>query len=631
MQALLLALIAPALAGPDTAMIGFQSAQDQAQVQAAVARLGGRIRYCYPLARLCAADFSAEPPLARLSALPGVRYALRDELMPVTQEASYPDADGTSDCSDLWELDRMEATSAWDLADGSGAEPVAIEDSGFLLTHEELSGTSAYTWDYGDSDSGVEVVYGVTVPGHGTFIAGMISANGSNSAGRAGLAPGGSIAYQKIADRSSALYYSYAINAMSDVAGGDAGGARILSYSLASNSSYTPFEDAVEGLGDAGVLLVAAAANCTSAHCSDADNDRYPEYPASYDGDFIISVAGTLEDDTLNPYSHYGATSVDLAAPGADLCSLGIDSNSDYETESGTSYATPLVAAAASLVWELHPDLGPEDVAWLLENTVEPSSDLVGKVASGGRLDVLDALQAPLPELEDPEGSVTLDPTGSLALNLEDRASAATATLLLMHDPSVRVSDAGVWTVTRYEAGESFTFGDETVSAGSDVATVLQASLAAHTSTTLTITLEASAVGTSSASVRLWEEGASGVGFGAPDEGYVDGTGAYAYAFSVLATSSTGGGDTGQETGGGDDSAQGDDSDPPDETGGQDSQVADDDSGGGGGQESGAPDSAKGAGGCACASPRARPGEALLPGLLALLALRRGRSRRRSN
>lgn len=626
-----------ALAGPRTALVGLESARGEAALRAGTAGLGGTVRYCFSGARLCAVDFPGAPPLQALQRLPGLRYAVLDEALPA-QQAAWPDGAGTADCSDLWELDLMDAEGIWALADGASGLPVAIADSGFLLTHEDLVGTADYTWDYGDGDSGVEVVYGVSVPGHGTFIADLVGGDGDNGVGRAGLAPGGGIAYLKIADHFSALYYSYAIEALADVASGDAGGARILSYSLAGNSSYGPFSDAVVALGDAGVLLVAAAANCTSAHCSDADNDRYPQYPASYEGDFILSVAGTLEDDTLNPYSHYGEESVDLAAPGDDLCSAGIGSSGDYEVASGTSYATPLVAAAASLVWELHPDLEAEEVANLIRWTVEPSADLVGKVATGGRLNPLDALQAPLPGLSVPGEVVTLDPEGALVVEVSNRAAAADATLVLVHDPALRVTHATGWTISRVEPGETLHAGGASTTLGGVAATLITGTLGAHQTQLPELTVEAAETGSSTGTLRLLLEGASGVTLGAPLDGSVDVTGEPALGVVFEASSAVDpGGDSGTDGADGTDGTDGaDGSDGADGADGADGSADSGEPTGDGGGD-GAGDGAAGAGaggkGCGCSAlaegATARGGALLVAGVGLLLLRRRPAGLRR--
>jgi len=72
---------------------------------------------------------------------------------------------------------------------------------------------------------------------------------------------------------------------------------------------------AIQDLGNAGILFVAAAGNYAT------DNDQSPEYPASYGLPNIISVASTDRNDALSDFSNYGRTSVHLAAPGTDIWS----------------------------------------------------------------------------------------------------------------------------------------------------------------------------------------------------------------------------------------------------------------------------------------------------------------------
>jgi subtilisin family serine protease len=65
-----------------------------------------------------------------------------------------------------------------------------------------------------------------------------------------------------------------------------------------------------------------------------------------------------------------------------------------YTFDSGTSFAAPLVAGAAALVWSQRPDLTVSQVRQVLLSTVRPAAGLADKVASGGKLDVFAALQA---------------------------------------------------------------------------------------------------------------------------------------------------------------------------------------------------------------------------------------------
>ncbi|MBK7368955.1 MAG: S8 family serine peptidase [Candidatus Eisenbacteria bacterium] len=80
-----------------------------------------------------------------------------------------------------------------------------------------------------------------------------------------------------------------------------------------------------------GILFVAAAGN------SGLDNDAMPQYPSSLDLPNVIAVAATDRDDQLASFSNWGATSVDVAAPGVDIYSTW--PGGAYRLLSGTSMA----------------------------------------------------------------------------------------------------------------------------------------------------------------------------------------------------------------------------------------------------------------------------------------------------
>lgn len=616
-------LMSSALAGEHTALVGFEAAQDAEFLHRLVASRGGEARGCFHGARVCALHFPGTPPIAELQALPGVRHAERDGPIPLAQQAEPPpaiDASGTSDCADQWELVTVRASEAWGTVTGADAAPVAIADSGFLLSHEEIEDRIWTGYDYGDGDPIPEVSWSSGVPGHGTFIGGLIVANGDNGVGRAGLMPDGQLALYKIADRSGNLNWSYAIDALNDLVLTD--DSRVLSYSLASTSSNASFEDAVAALGDADILLVTAAANCAVADCWDGDNDAFPVYPANLDGAHILSVAGTMDDDSLNPYSHYGATTVDLAAPGDDLCSLGVDSDDDYEVESGTSYATPLVAAAAGLLFEAWPGLSAPEAARVLNASVEAVTALDGLVASGGRLDVAAALATPMPRLEQPD-PLTLDGVTSVSWTLGNAAAEGEATLVVFHEAEIEIlsaSAAGIsWTITRYDAGDSVTLpdGDGAISLSGASLTLLSGALPAASSVTLDLEIQGARVAESEGSVRMIATSDEAAPLRSPwEEGTPDASGADAWrlAFDVKAAVVV------EDTG-------------PVDTGSVDTGPVDSgwvDSGDGAAKDSVAPDGdptgdGKGTG-CACASG---PDDAAPLGLVAALGLALATRRRR--
>jgi subtilisin family serine protease len=146
-------------------------------------------------------------------------------------------------------------------------------------------------------------------------------------------------------------------------------------------------KDALDAMGDAGILNVFAAGN-------DARNtDINPAYPASYTSPSIISVANSTSTDTRNGGSNWGVVTVDLAAPGTGIRSTTNGSNSSYGFSSGTSMASPHVAGAAALLSGLNPGLSVASLKATILNNVDALPSWNGVVKTGGRLNVAAALQ----------------------------------------------------------------------------------------------------------------------------------------------------------------------------------------------------------------------------------------------
>lgn len=523
-------LLSLAHAGPDTLVVGYEHSPEL---------LSPWSPECFEAARVCwfEADDSER---ARIEALPGLRYVERDRPMPglapppvleVEPDLAPPsDRDGTEDCNDLWELELFGELSV----QGTEAPVVAIQDGGFRLTHEELEGRISGQWDYGDGDSQAELNWNVGVPAHGGFIGGMIAGRPDNDAGRAGLAPYAMLNLQKIADSSGALYWSYAIAAMDDLADGDLG-VRVLNYSLGGASYTSGFYDAVQALESVDILVVAAAGNCASAHCWDADNDAHGFYPAGFAMDHVISVAGSTREDELNPYSHYGVSTVDLAAPGVDLCSLGAYSDDDYYTSGGTSYATPLVAATAALLLEAHPELSPLELGRVLRASAHETSALQDKVISGGRLDPAAALATAVPRLEQPQ-DLSLAGRGDWTLRPSNvGAEASRAVLLLFYPEGLELRDSPA--LTRFEAGETLELPD----AGSWTATapgsLLELELSEHESEVESLVWIGRELGEHSVQTRLVLASEGADYLNAPyREGSTDPTGFLAWSSTLTVT-----------------------------------------------------------------------------------------------
>ena len=120
-------------------------------------------------------------------------------------------------------------------------------------------------------------------------------------------------------------------------------------------------------------------------------------YPSQLtkDLDNVISVANTTSSDELSSTSHYGATSVDIAAPGTVIYST--IPTSSYGTMSGTSMATPMVASAVAVMRAVNPNISAKEIKETLCSSSDKLSALTGKVISGGRLNAYNAVKAIMP------------------------------------------------------------------------------------------------------------------------------------------------------------------------------------------------------------------------------------------
>ena len=314
--------------------------------------------------------------------------------------------------SGMYGLGKISAPAAWDLTTGSTAVVVADIDTGMRYTHEDLA---ANAWTNpgeingnGVDDDGngfVDDFYGydfrfndsdpLDQHGHGTHTAGTIGAVGNNGVGVAGVNWNVKLMTIKIysagaTDSTSAML----VNAYNYVRLMKERGVNI----RVTNNSYgdcpeacgydQATKDALDALGAAGVLNVFAAGN----NGRNIDTGA-PHYPSSYTLPTILAVASSTSTDARSSFSNFGTTSVDLAAPGSGIFSTTFGSNSSYGGMSGTSMAAPHAAGAAALLSAYNPNLSVYSLKATLMNTVDQLAAWNGVVKSGGRLNVLRALQ----------------------------------------------------------------------------------------------------------------------------------------------------------------------------------------------------------------------------------------------
>lgn len=316
---------------------------------------------------------------------PAVAYAEPDYI--ITTSETTPNDPGFSS---LYGMKKIGAPTAWDYHTGTKNVVVGIIDTGIDLDHPDLQnniwtnpGEIAGNGIDDDNNGYIDDVHGWNFVAnnnnpkddndHGTHVAGTIGAVGNNGTGVVGVTWNTQLAALKFLDRRGSGYTSDAVLAINYAAD--------MNFDICNNSwgggGYSQsLHDAIAAYN--GVFTVAAGNSGTN-------NDTNPSYPASYDCSNIIAVAATDSNDNRPSFSNYGATSVDLGAPGYQIYSTCINR---YTTMSGTSMATPHVSGAVALIKSLNPSMTTAQIKSCILANVDPVSSLSGITVTGGRLNV---------------------------------------------------------------------------------------------------------------------------------------------------------------------------------------------------------------------------------------------------
>jgi len=315
----------------------------------------------------------------------------------------------------------IDATDAWDIQTDSSSIISAVIDTGVDYNHEDLTQNmwinineiadngidddkngfvdDVYGWDFINNDNDP-----FDDNSHGTHVAGTISAEGNNSIGVSGVCWSGKIMALKFLDANGSGNNADAIKAIDYAI---KMGARVLNNSWGGSGFSQALGAAISKANKTGALFIVAAGD------NGTNNDAVPNYPSSYNIRNIISVAATDNNDNLASFSNYGVLSVHLASPGVNIYST--NPGNRYGYKNGTSMAVPYVSGAVALIMEIFSDETPFEIKSRILNSVDLIQTLEGKVATGERVNINNAILG-----------ITVPPNPKLTIIYEDNMEEGT-------------------------------------------------------------------------------------------------------------------------------------------------------------------------------------------------------------
>ena len=332
---------------------------------------------------------------------PAIEYAEPKYIYPLLEipnDPYYPN---------MTQFPFIQADTAWGLVKGEqGNTVIAIVDGGTDWNHPDLLGNvwtnpgeipgngidddnngfidDIHGWNFSNNTN--DPTGSSVTPqsaSHGTHVAGIAAGVTNNGLGISSISWNCRYMPLNAAHPTIDRSISYGYEAITYAA---ANGADIINCSWGGLGGASSFEqDVIDFAYANGALVVAAAGNDQN------NNDLNQHYPSGYH--HVLSVGAINKaSNTIAWYTNYGV-SVNVFAPGSDIYST--TPNNSYQSMSGTSMASPLVAGLAGLVKTQNPGWNVDQVREQIRvncisiDASNPSySGLLGK----GRIDALRAV-----------------------------------------------------------------------------------------------------------------------------------------------------------------------------------------------------------------------------------------------
>jgi subtilisin family serine protease len=326
-------------------------------------------------------------------------YFTNGSLWGMYGDASSPANQYGSQAAEAWAANKTDCSTVY----------VGVIDEGYMYMHEDLAANAGknpgeiagngvdddgngyvddvYGWDFDGNDN---TVFDGVNDDHGTHVSGTIGGVGGNSKGVAGVCWSVKLMNAKFLGSNGGTTANAikAVDYFTDLKVRHSLTLAATSNSWGGGGFSQGLYDAIERANAAGILFIAAAGNSTY----DCDTSTSC-YPAEYANSNLVAVASITSTGDISSFSNFGATTIDIGAPGSGVYStVPVRSKgkiiSGYASYSGTSMATPHVSGAAALYAAYHPGATAADIKSAILGSAVPTPSLTGKVVTGGRLNV---------------------------------------------------------------------------------------------------------------------------------------------------------------------------------------------------------------------------------------------------